>query len=327
MSVLIGSARIDERGKATGGKAGDQGNEVSTQNWYAHSKGWRVLRPISVSDAENIAACMEMACKNQHIGYDQAQRNSLYNAAKGYDFDVSKVNANVETDCSALVRVCCAYAGIKLSDFNTSSEASTLLRSGMFVEKTDSDYTKKSDYLRRGDVLVTKSKGHTVVVLSNGTNAGFGYQPAPAPTYHLGERVLKNGMAGNDVKELQQRLAELGYSVGSYGADGEFGDSTEMAVRTFQTDYRLEVDGEFGEKSYAALVTALGSDANNGYNVKITGGNCYVRTAPNTDANKLGIAREGEMYQYGGKQSENGWYLIEYKSQNAWVSGKYGRLV
>ena len=41
MAVLIGSARSDERGKATGGKAGDQknGKEVSTQDWYRHKLG------------------------------------------------------------------------------------------------------------------------------------------------------------------------------------------------------------------------------------------------------------------------------------------------
>ena len=45
MSVKIGSARIDENGKAHGGRAGDQtGKEVSTQSYYVHSKGWRVFR-------------------------------------------------------------------------------------------------------------------------------------------------------------------------------------------------------------------------------------------------------------------------------------------
>ena len=35
MAVKIGSARIDERGKISGGKAGDQtGNEVGTQNFH-----------------------------------------------------------------------------------------------------------------------------------------------------------------------------------------------------------------------------------------------------------------------------------------------------
>ena len=160
MAVKIGSARIDERGKISGGAAGNQtGKELSTQNWYLHSKGWRVLRPKDYSKARKMAECMEMACKNMNIGYDQNQRNTLYNEAKQYGFNVSKVNKKVETDCSALVRVCCAYAGIIVDDFNTSSEASRLLSSGEFTELTDSQYTKSSTYLRMGDVLVTKTKG------------------------------------------------------------------------------------------------------------------------------------------------------------------------
>ena len=41
MAVIFGSARHDERGQLTNGKAGDQtGQEVSTQNYYNHSKKW-----------------------------------------------------------------------------------------------------------------------------------------------------------------------------------------------------------------------------------------------------------------------------------------------
>ena len=39
--VLLGSATIDERGRASGGKAGNQsGKELKIQNYYLHSKGW-----------------------------------------------------------------------------------------------------------------------------------------------------------------------------------------------------------------------------------------------------------------------------------------------
>ena len=66
MAVKVGSARIDENGRAHGGQAGDQtGKEVSTQNWYLHSKGWRVFRAKNLSVAEKIAQCMERACKNK----------------------------------------------------------------------------------------------------------------------------------------------------------------------------------------------------------------------------------------------------------------------
>ena len=326
MAVKIGSARIDERGKATGGQAGDQtGNEVSTQNWYLHSKGWRVFRPIFAEAAERIASCMEAACANNHIGYDQGQRNTLYNAAKSYDFDVSKVTTNVETDCSALVRVCCAYAGITTGDFNTSSEASALLKTGLFVEKTGSQYTDKSDYLKRGDILVTATKGHTVVVLSNGSKATS--TPEPAPNYTLGSRILRNGMKGADVRELQTLLIQLGYSCGSYGIDGDFGDATEMAVRRFQQDHGCGVDGEVGPETIAALDAAIGSDAQTGAQVKIVGGQCYIRSLPNTTGAQLGVAKEGTIWPYAGQESADGWLLIEYKNSTAWVSGKYSTRV
>ena len=49
-TVRVGSARIDERGKAYGGRAGDQtGRELSTQKWYLHKKGWRVFRQSSAN--------------------------------------------------------------------------------------------------------------------------------------------------------------------------------------------------------------------------------------------------------------------------------------
>lgn len=172
MAVKIGSARIDENGKARGGKAGDQtGREVSTQNWYNHSKGWRVFRPIKASVSTAIAWDMVAACDNNNIGYDQNQRNTLYNIAKDFAFNCAKVKKKCETDCSALVRVCCAYAGIMLPDFTTSNEASVLKKSGAFIELTNPIYTQSSDYLCKGDILVTKTQGHTVIVLTNGKKA------------------------------------------------------------------------------------------------------------------------------------------------------------
>lgn len=35
--------------------------------------------------------------------------------------------------------------------------------------------------------------------------------------------TLKRGMRGEDVRKLQMRLMELGYSLPKYGADGEYG--------------------------------------------------------------------------------------------------------
>lgn len=171
--VKLASASIDENGKATGGKAGDQtGKEVKIQDYYVHSKGWRVFRPISPEQAEKIAFDGEEAAKNNKIGYDQNQRNTLYEASKPYGFNCKMVKTPCECDCSALVRVCCAYAGITLpASFRTANEAKELMKTGAFEELTGDKYTKSSDYLKRGDILVTATRGHTVIVITNGKNA------------------------------------------------------------------------------------------------------------------------------------------------------------
>ena len=174
MAVKIGSARMGENGKITGGKPGDQtGREVSTQNWYAHSKGWRVFRARDAYARERIAKAMEHACANNRIGYNQNQRNDLFNQVRDAGFDPAAAERDTQTDCSALVRVCCRFAGIVVGNFNTATEASYLMNTGAFTELTGSEYTKSADRLCRGDILVTRTKGHTVVVLSNGSWCGW----------------------------------------------------------------------------------------------------------------------------------------------------------
>ena len=145
MAVRIGSARINEKGTTTGGKAGDQtGGEVSIQNYYLHRKGWYVARPKDPTVAEKIAQAMEAACNNNHIGYCQAHRGSLRKIAVKYNYNLSKVNVDVEVDCSALVRVCCLYAGIQVGDFNTASELETLRKTGAFEILKDDKRCKES---------------------------------------------------------------------------------------------------------------------------------------------------------------------------------------
>lgn len=169
MTVYIGNAVGDEHNKARGGEPGDQtGKELRIQPWYKNKKGWRVFRPKSYEVAQKLAYDMRAACDNPNIGYDQKQRNTLYNVAQRFGFDCKEVNEPCECDCSSLVRVCLAYAGIMLSNFNTATEPSKLINSGQFDELTDIEVTDTPDYLRTGDILVTAVKGHTAIVLNNG---------------------------------------------------------------------------------------------------------------------------------------------------------------
>lgn len=318
MAVKIGSARIDENGHAKGGKAGDQtGKEVSTQSWYKHSKGWRVFRAKNPGIAEKIAQDMQWACNNKNIGYDQSQRGTLYSVSKPLGFNCSKVTTKCETDCSALVRVCCAYAGVDLPNFRTTDEASVLLKSGAFVEMRGDKYQESSAYLRRGDILVTKTQGHTVVVLTNGSKAE---SDVVNTAYKLGDRDLRKGDKGEDVKELQEDLMTLGWSFPRYGADGDFGSETESNVKGFQRTEGLPVTGIFDHASYEALMVKLGKGK-----VEITGGTVNVRTGPGVNNNIIGVAHKGERYEYG--LVTNGWYQIDFGGALGWLSGKYTKVV
>ncbi len=66
--------------------------------------------------------------------------------------------------------------------------------------------------------------------------------------------TLKNGDTGSDVKKMQERLKELGYLKGA--ADGDFGAATETAVKNFQAQNGLGVDGVAGSATLTRLYSA-----------------------------------------------------------------------
>lgn len=150
-----------------------------------------------------------------------------------------------------------------------------------------------------------------------------------AETETLGSRVLKNGSEGNDVKEMQSGLIRLGYDLGRWGADGDFGDQTEMAVKQFQSDHGLTVNGMFDEKCVAALdaaLVAISLPVEDPQSVVIEGGDCYIRSEAGTNGKILGVAKRGSVHAYAGETSQTGWICIKHGGGIGWVSGKYGRL-
>lgn len=173
MSVIIGHASIDENRKTRNGNAGDQtGKEVCTRNWYANNWSY-VLRCNNARSSEAMALSCEKACANNHIGYDQSQRNALRKQAQLVGYDLSKITTNCECDCSSLMAVCAECAGISIPYSGTNAPTtrtmkSAFVKTGLFQVLTGSNYTNSSDYLQRGDILV-KEGSHTVMVLSNGS--------------------------------------------------------------------------------------------------------------------------------------------------------------
>ena len=332
MAVLIGNASISENGTIRG-KAGDQtGREVTTRKWYKHSKGWYALRCLVPGMAEYIAEAMEKACANSDIGYNQYENSTLWENVKASGYDPGKTTKKVNTDCARLVRVCVQYAITKMGidiivpDFYTATMANTLVKTGLFEKLSDSKYTTQDAYLERGWPMVTRTKGHAIVVLENGSKVDAA--PAPEKVYVLGERTLRNGMEGGDVKELQSLLIQLGYDLGVWGDDGEFGDMTEMAVREFQQIEGLAVDGIVGNITYTALTKPRNDVVpENPKLVRIDGGNCYARVEPNTSAPFIGTCHRGCYYPYAGETSVDGWLCLMFNGKKAWASGKYAKLI
>ena len=72
--------------------------------------------------------------------------------------------------------------------------------------------------------------------------------------YTMNMRNLSKGCKGEDVRALQILLIGRGYTCGSYGADGDFGNATDTAVRNYQRDKALGVDGIAGPATMGSLL-------------------------------------------------------------------------
>ena len=183
-NATFGSARIDENGHISGGKRGDQtGREVMTEPYYLHSSGWICYRAKDKDTARKLARAMKYACLNDHIGYSQSDRNSLYKTAEKISFKTKYVTTNCNCDCSSLVRVCLAYAGIQTPDFNTATEPAILEKTGKFTKITNVSVSN----LQPGDILVTRRQGHTGIITATTTAT----VTAPKKTATSGKTTLQ----------------------------------------------------------------------------------------------------------------------------------------
>lgn len=167
----------------------------------------------------------------------------------------------------------------------------------------------------------------------------------------LGDRLLKKGMKGDDVMELQTLLIQLGYLEGKI--DGDFGSKTEAAVKEFQKAMQLEADGEYGEKSHKAMMEAIGDNQPDfegeapevkpeeptppptpapeikEIQLEVTGSSVRVRSGDSTGYSILTTVKKGnKLVPILGQDnkpliSKEGWYAIKRNDQIGWISGKY----
>ena len=218
--VIIGSARIDERGNASQGKAGDQTcKEVATEPYYRHRLGWYLLRPKEAAVANKLAQAMREGCANDNIGYSQSDRYGVLNNLKIYG-SIAKIKAKTNADCSSLVRACCVQAGINVGDFNTSSEVAVLEKTGAFNKAV---VVTNDTKLCAGDILVTRTKGHTVIVTE-----GYPREDG-TPTTKSSAKPKPDKAAGKAKKSIEEVAREI--------IAGKWGNNPERTNKLIKAGY------------------------------------------------------------------------------------------
>ena len=161
MSVIVGSARSSYGHP----EMGDQnGKEVSTQEFYLPSQGyWLGFMPNDAKVAAKMVKCMTNVCNNNHVGYSQPYRMSLREAYVKYK-TFKGIKENCCCDCSSLINTILYACGYNLPNFNTASMPTVLRKSGLFTETK----ITKATQCKNGMILVTPTKGHTMLVVDNG---------------------------------------------------------------------------------------------------------------------------------------------------------------
>ncbi len=100
--------------------------------------------------------------------------------------------------------------------------------------------------------------------------------------------ALTIGAEGRDVEKIQELLKKLGYL---RKVTGYFGSDTESAVRSFQNNNRLSVDGKVGAKTMGVL-TSGSAKKSTGVNITGTNASSFVEIAK---------SKLGSKYVRGGK--------------------------
>lgn len=109
--------------------------------------------------------------------------------------------------------------------------------------------TRSKQEIAKSILLYNKAAGKVLAGLTRRRQAE--YELFTTGVKEMTNSVLKKGMQGTEVKELQNGLTARGYSLGK--ADGDFGSKTEAAVKAFQKDAGLTTDGEVGKNTKKAL--------------------------------------------------------------------------
>jgi hypothetical protein len=168
-------------------------------------------------------------------------------------------------DCSGYVLQCLAEIGIVLSD-RTANGIYTdyckaiskwdLCAGDCVFRRSSGKIVHIGIYCGDGTVLHCKGRDVGVVrekISKYSWNRYGSIKKLESGIVTAFQRVLKKGCKGEDVRRLQDKLIALGYDLGKWGADADFGSVTQKAVKACQRKVGLAAIGRCGPKTTAAL--------------------------------------------------------------------------
>ncbi|THG36819.1 hypothetical protein [Adlercreutzia caecimuris] len=208
----------DERGKYSGGKAGDQsGTEWYIREDYDFGQSVYLVHP---DDAVNdlMARMAVNGARNDNIGYDQGQRTTFYVCLKAANWVVSAIKEKCESDCSsgvgALGEAC--VQRLKLTKAHISKDIYTGNLKAAFVAAGWNAYTydqliRKYGKKPTGCIQLNPAK-HVNVVVEGASNLKDSTVTS-ATKKAVNAQVVKDVAAGKygDNPNRAERLKALGY--------------------------------------------------------------------------------------------------------------------
>jgi len=205
----------------------------------------------------------------------RSMETSTTNANRAIALWIKRGRSSIAFDCSGLI--IWALQEMGLISYDTTADG--IYDKSIKIEKTDlrmgdftvriNDETGNANHIGivtrivNGVPWVTEAMGRDDGVVERAIDASQGYWERFIRNPFidtLGGQImsyttLSHGDTGALVLALQQKLETLGYEIGNIA--GNFLDKTDAAVRAFQTEYRLTVDGVAGPQTQAALDEAI----------------------------------------------------------------------
>lgn len=251
-----------------------------------------------------------------------------------------KTMANVRADVATLLGSSGNDSGSGGSSSNASFNAGDIVK---IVGSTYFNGKAVPGWVKAKNWVVHSVNGERVVVNKSADGSASIMSPFKADDLALANNgddssstgdtshsVLRKGSQGDEVKELQRKLVTLGYAPGPI--DGDFGDVTLAAVKKFQKDYSLVVDGIVGNQTWTALDNAVAGAQFSSYVVRVTSDALNIRSGPGTNFPIVGCIKNKGSYTIVEERNGVGatkWGLLKAYShgRNGWISLDYVKKV